>query len=800
MKVPLNWLKKHLQTDASQEALVDALSSLGLVVDGVLTPGKPFAGFIIAQIVSAQKHPEADRLQVCEVDTGSERLQIVCGAPNARAGIRVILARIGAVVPANQMVIGRAKMRGVESCGMLCSTAELGLPDAGPDGIVEIAEDVALGTPLAAYLGLDGDVLDVDVTPNRGDCFSMRGIARDLAAKGLGTLTPQSVTRVPTTHDKSLPVTIEDASLSQCPHFTGRVIRGVKNGPSPLWLQQLLRAAGQRSISALVDITNYMAMDLGRPMHVFDASKIPGGLHLRASRAGETFEGLDGVTHTLPEGLITIVHNDTPVSLAGVMGGMNSCCDLETTDVFLESAYFTPSAIAKSGQATGILSEARSRFERGVDPSLVLMGLEKATQLIVEMCGGEAGPIVASGAPAQIAHTITLHPSNIRGRLGWMPAFVQCQKILEDLGCMITVLDEDIVSVLTPSWRHDLVGEDDLMEEIARVVGYDQIPSAPLPPARESLEAFESVPGAHLRARREWIARRALAARRMAEVVTYSFVSESQARLFAGDAPLLTLGNPISQELSTMRPRLLPSLILSAKRNVAKGQGDVSLFEVASHYTGMDAASQRRMVAGVRLGSTHPRHWRAAPEVFAWHHVKDDVLALFDAFDVETHTLALSRDVPAFYHPGRSACLMRDGEILAVFGQLHPQTLRALDAPAALVAFEVFLDRLPAPQSHDAAVQLSAFQRVERDLAFVMDDHIEAGRVMAAVRAVDPLIGDVSVFDVYQGPHVGEGKKSLAITYRMDPFEQTLTDAQIHDIMNRVIAHVEKETGGVLRT
>ncbi|MCA0369599.1 MAG: phenylalanine--tRNA ligase subunit beta [Proteobacteria bacterium] len=799
MKVPLNWLAAHLESDAPQEAIVKALSSLGLVVDGVLSPGKIYKGFIIAQIVGAEKHPQADRLQVCDVDTGTARLQIVCGAPNARAGIKVILAQEGAVVPANGMVIGRAKMRGVESCGMLCSSAELGLPDAGPEGIFEVEDDVALGTPLAVYLGLEADVLDVDVTPNRGDCFSMRGIARDLAAKGLGGLAHLSIQCVPVTHADALPVSIEEAAKDMCPHFTGRVIRGVKNGPSPLWLKKLLRAAGQRSISALVDVTNYMAMDLGRPMHVFDARKIPQGLQVRPSKADESFEALDGQTYTLPAGLLVIASGDEVTSLAGVMGGMKSSCDLETVDVFLESAYFTPATIAKSGQATGILSESRSRFERGTDPSLVLMGLERATRLIVELCGGEAGPVVTCGAPAQIAHTITLHPSHIMKRLGWMPDYDVYHRILEGLGCMVTPLDEDAVCVLTPSWRHDLAGEDDLVEEIARVVGYDQIPSVALPHGNAALEAFESAPGAHTRARREWIARRALAARHMAEVVTYSFVSESQATLFAEGASLLTLDNPISQELNTMRPRLLPSLIVSVKRNVAKGQADVSLFEVASHYGGAHPSAQRRMVAGVRLGATHPRHWREAPQVFTWAHVKDDAFALLDACGVDTRDVGISRDVPSFYHPGRSATLMLGGQVIGVFGQLHPEMLRALDAPMTLVAFEVFLDALPEMKGANAPAAISSLQSVERDLAFVMDARVEAARVIAAVYKTDALIGDVRVFDVYQGPHVGDGKKSLAITYRMDPVTQTLTDAQIHDIMNRVIAHVEKETGGVLR-
>lgn len=800
MKVPLGWLTQHLQTDATLDEITHKLTSLGLVVDGVSYPGKVYENFSIAVIVEAAPHPQADRLQVCQVDTGAGIVQVVCGAPNARVGLKTVLASPTAVVPASGMVIASTVMRGVESCGMLCSGSELGLSQES-HGIMEIHdEDVLVGTSFSAFAGLDAPLLDVDVTPNRGDCFSMRGIARDLAATGLGQLAMFSVGAKPVTHQHALPVTLDfdEAHKNVCPHFTGRLITGVKNGPSPRWLKIALASVGVRSISILVDITNYMALDIGRPMHVFDAAKLSKGLGVRLSKEGESLEALDEKTYTLPQGIPVIEDANGLVSIAGIMGGKASGCTLETTDVFLESAYFEPRAIARAGQALGILSESRTRFERGVDPSLVLSGLEKATQLIVELCGGRVGPVTTCGAPLQGRSVIKMRPSSVLTRLGLDVSVQEIATLLDHLGCMVSSLEEDLLAVLVPAWRHDLAIEDDLIEEVIRLKGYDALVATPLPHPNPALEVFESAPGSHVRLTREWIARRALSARGMCEAMTWSFVSVPQATLFAQGAPLLTLDNPISQELSTMRPRLLPGLILAAARNLARSQEEASLFEVAAHYEDATPQGQKRMVAGVRVGGSQ-RHWQAALPQVSWMDVKADVWTLLQAYGVDTNRITLESQSPDFYHPGRSSTLMLDSKALGVFGELHPVVLKALDAPMGMVAFELFLQEVPVDENQKAPVSLSAFQSVERDLAFVIDKRTPAQNVLHLVRQVDPLITRVNVFDVYEGAGVPEGKKSLAITYQMTPTQATLTDAQIHDIMDRVIARVEQETGGALR-
>lgn len=799
MKVPLNWLTKHLQTDASDENIITRLTSLGLVVDGVTAPGKAFDGFIVARIASAAPHPQADRLQVCQVETGAETLQIVCGAPNARAGLTVVLATEGAVVPSNQMVIGKAVMRGVESRGMLCSAAELGL-EGDTQGIIELEEGIPLGTPFAQYMGLDTLILDVDVTPNRGDCLSLRGMARDLAASGVGALAMLQIKVIPATTTETLPVTLSPvAEIEACPLFMGRVIKGVKNGPSPQWLQNALRTVGIRSISALVDVTNYMAFDLGRPMHVFDTARLKGGLNVRLSEDGEQLDALDDKTYTLPKGLPVIADDAGLVSLAGIMGGKTSGCSLETTDVFLESAYFIPRAIARAGQATGIFSESRARFERGVDKGLVQTGLERATQLILELCGGDAGPVIHVGDTKTSPHMIKFAPSSVEKRTGLCVDVPEMTELLERLGCMVTPLEDDLLTVMCPTWRHDFVIQDDLIEEIVRLKGYDMIPATPLPKGERARDFFESAPGSHLRMRREWIARRVLAARGMAETLGWSFVAEEEATLFAEGAPLYSLDNPISQDLSVMRPRVLPSLILTAARNVAKGLLNPALFEVASHYEGIGAQDQKRMVAGVRLGQTGMRHWREKPQNVSWTEVKADVWTLLEACGVEMDHVQLESKGPSFYHPGRVASVFVSGQLVAVFGALHPKILKAFNVKGSLVAFEVFLDHLPGESASKDALALSPFQTVARDLAFVLDQKVPADAVIRLVKETDPLIHHVTIFDVYEGVGIPDGKKSLALTYEMAPFQATLTDADLHDIMDRVIARVETATGGVLR-
>ena len=800
MKFTLAWLKDHLETEASAAAIAERLTMLGLEVEAVHDRGRDLAGFFVAAVLTAEPHPNADKLRVCTVDTGAERLQVVCGAPNARAGMQGIFAPVGTTVPGSGLVLKRAAIRGVESAGMLLSAREMNLSD-DHTGIIEVAPEFAVGTPAAIALGLADPLFDVAITPNRGDCLGVRGIARDLAAAGLGRLKP--LKRDPVAGGFASPIDVrlafDPATANACPCFVGRAIRGVRNQESPRWLQERLSAIGLRPISALVDITNYLTYDLNRPLHVFDAGKVRGDLHVRLGRDGETLTALNGQTYTL-DAQMTVITDDAEVeSLGGVMGGARTGCTGETSTVFLESALFDPIRTARTGRTLGILSDARFRFERGIDPSFLVDGIEIATRLVLDLCGGEASDLVIAGAAPPPRPAIRFRPARVQALTGIAIAPAQSATILETLGFTLDKAD-GAWAVSPPAWRGDVDSEACLIEEVARIRGFDHIPATPLP-------ATAVVPGPALspEQQRRATAKRVLAARGLTEAVSLSFLARAEAEPFGGASPALRLTNPISADLDQMRPSLLPNLLAAVRRNADRGLRDCALFEVGPQYAGVAPQDQQIVAAGVRSGRAGPRHWARAARAVDAFDVKADALSLLERLGVAVERLKLTADAPAWYHPGRSGTLgFGPKNILATFGELHPAVLERLDVRSPAAAFEVFLAALPARRSRHGegrAPLFSAFQPLERDFAFIVDAGVPAEAVLTAVRRAEgTLISDIRVFDVFAGGPIGEGRKSIAISVVLQPLEKTLTDAEIEAIAGRIVASVAKATGGVLRS
>lgn len=801
MKFTLEWLKSHLETDASLDEIAAKLTSIGLEVEGITDRAAVYAPFIVAEVRKAEPHPNADKLRVCEVFTGSETLQVVCGAPNARAGMKGIFAPVGSTVPGTQMLLKAATIRGVASNGMLCSEREMGLTDEHT-GIIDLPADTPVGAAFADVFGLNDPVIEIKLTPNRGDCLGVRGIARDLAAAGLGTLKPYDFSaiagkfRSPIGVRRQLPPEHDRA----CAIFAGRLIRGVKNGPSPAWLQQRLKAIGLRPISALVDITNFITYDLGRPLHVFDAGKVKGDIQPRMAKPGEKILALDGREYALDETMCVIADDAGPEGIGGIMGGEHSGCTDATTDVFVECAWFDPVSIATTGRKLGIHSDARHRFERGADPALVRPGIEVATRMILDLCGGEPSEVVIDGEEPEWRRTVALRPSRLKGLVGFDLPVERQTAILQALGFEVKP-DGDRLSAQPPSWRLDIDGEADLVEEIARLHGFDAIPAEPLPPLRAV-----PLPALNLAQRRIRVARRALAARGLVEAVTYSFIKRSEAELFGGGQEQLLLLNPISADMDAMRPSILPGLIAAAKRNMDRGFADVALCEVGPQYHDVGVDGQMLVASGIRRGQTGPRHWRDKPRAVDAYDAKADAMAALSAAGVVVEQLMVMDGAPAWYHPGRSGTLrLGPKTVLATFGELHPRILQAMDIRGPLVGFEVFLDRLPQPRAKGAgrtkpALKLSELQAVERDFAFIVDKSVAADTLIKAVRGADKaLITKVSVFDVFSGTGIPEGKTSLALTVRLEPQQQTLTDAEIEAVTRKIVAAAEKACGAVLR-
>ena len=797
MKFTLSWLKEHLDTDAGLENIAERLTELGLEVEEVVDPAKTLAGFVVAHVLEAEPHPNADRLRVCKVDCGAGVLQVVCGAPNARAGLKVILAQPGTLIPITGDALKKGMVRGVESQGMMCSWRELKLGE-DHDGIAELPADVPVGAPLAGVLTLD-PVIEISITPNRADCLGVRGIARDLAASGLGTLKPLAAAPVSGSYSSPIQVRLDlpHEAASACPLFVGRHFKGVRNGESPVWMKDRLTAIGLRPISALVDITNYFTHDLARPLHVFDAAQVKGDLHARLARPGETLAALNGKEYALsPE--MTVIADDTgPEGLAGVMGGAASGCTEATTELFLEVALFDPIRTAATGRKLDILSDARFRFERGVDPAFAVEAAHLATAMILELCGGEASELVVAGAEPDWRTAIALRPERVEALGGVQVEAARQEAILSALGCAVSEHGDGLL-VVPPSWRGDLTAEHDLVEEIIRVNGYDKLPAVPLP--RSPMPRPVLTPAQ----RRATWARRQLAARGLVETVTWSFLPSAQARLVGGGAAALHLANPISSDLDCMRPSVLPNLVAAIGRNADRGLRDLGLFEIGPQFDGPEPGQQRAVAAALRAGRAAPRHWADTGRAVDLFDVKADLLAAIAATGANPDSFQVVAEAPAWYHPGRSGTLRLGNKPVAHFGELHPAVLAQMGVKGVVAGFELFLESLPPPKARATkarpALRLSAFQPLERDFAFVVDAAVAADAVLRAARNADKaLIADASVFDLYEGPHVGEGKKSLAVSVTLQPFDKTLTDDEIEAVGHRVVAAVTKATGGVLR-
>lgn len=802
MKFTLSWLKQHLETDAPLDAILDKLTLIGLEVEEAFDPATALAPFIVGEVIEAEKHPDADKLQVCQVETGGGVVQVVCGAPNARKGLKGVFAPPGTYVPGIDLELKPAKIRGQASHGMLLSERELEISDEH-DGIIELPASSQAGAPAAPLLGLDDPVIEIAITPNRPDCLGVRGIARDLAAAGVGALKDDTVQPVKAGFENPVAIELKFSAKAAkaCPAFAGQLIRGVNNGPGPEWLQRRLKAIGLRPINALADITNYISYDRGRPLHVYDADKLKGAIHARPGKAGEAFLALDGNTYKVDDEMTVIADDSGVLGLGGIIGGEDTGCTGDTVNVFIESAYFDPIRTASAGRRLNIQSDARFRFERGVDPAFVVPGLEMAAQMVVELCGGEPSTVTLAGAPPDDAAIFDFDTAEVQRLTGLELAQVEIKEILTSLGFWLSGRGP-VYKVSVPTWRPDVSQPADLVEEVIRIVGVDRVEPTPL--ARGERVSRSVLTTGQKRVR---LARRTLAGRGLVEAVTWSFIARDAAQAFGGGQDELELANPISADLSSMRPSLLPGLIAAARRNQARGFFDAALFEVGQAYRGAAPEDQFIAAAGVRAGTARlpgsGRHWSGAGEAVDLFDAKADVLGVLDALGYGANAQT-ARGAPGWYHPGKSGVLqLGPKNILAHFGEVHPAILEQLNADGPLCAFEIFLDALPEPKRATRtrpALDVTDLQMVRRDFAFLVDEATAAGDVLRAAKGAEKaLITDVTLFDVFTGKGVAEGKKSLAIEVTLAPRDKTLTDEEIEAVAGKVVAAVTKATGGELR-
>ncbi len=794
MKFTVNWLKDFLDFDCDLDTLSQTLTAIGLEVEEIVDASAELSAFEVAHILETDKHPDADKLQVCKVETSGGVQQIVCGAPNARPGIKVALAKVGSIIPTNGMKIKASKIRGVESNGMLCSTRELGLGD-DHDGIMELPADAEVGYSIVHVLGLNDPMIEIAITPNRGDCLGVYGIARDLAAAGLGTLKPLAMPSIKTAGDPLVRIDIQDKAA--CSMFVGRAIKGVKNTPSPDWLQRRLQAIGLRPISTLVDITNYITFTYGRPLHVYDMAKLQGDITVRQAEPGESFDALNDKSYTLKGGECVIADESGMLGLGGIVGGEPSGVTEDTTDVLLECAWFDPINIATTGRALGVESDARYRFERTVDPQFVEAGAELATQMILELCGGEAyGSYVAGDVPdGKTPVSTSMRFINNLGGVALDEQMVQ--SILTSLG-FITEIKDGQIETTAPSWRPDISQAADIAEEVLRIYRYDNIERVSLPKLPQA-RTHVMQPAQQ----RSGLSRRSLAQRGLLETHTWAFLSQATAERFGGGDEALRLMNPISSDLSTMRPSLLPNLIEAVGRNIARGFGDVGLFEVGPQFNGTSAKEQLTVACALRTGRATPKQWMADARVSDTYDAKADALAIIEACGMQADKVQIVREAPDWYHPGRSGAIkLGPKNTLAYFGELHPTTLKAMDVEQPVVACEVFLDAIPYPKQKGAARQAlsrSDYQSVARDFAFIVDADQPSGDILRAINGADKkLIRSVELFDVYQGKGIEDGKKSLALRVSLQADDRTLQDEEIENVVKAVVEAAGK-FGATLR-
>lgn len=801
MKFTLSWLKDHLETEAPLDDILYALTDLGLEVEDVTNPAARLAPFTLAKVLHAEQHPDADKLRVCRVLTDEGEKQIVCGAPNARAGITVVLCKPGDYVPGIDVTLGVGKIRGVESHGMMASERELELSDEH-NGIIELPSG-EVGEKFVDWLAKNrpasvDTMIHIKITPNRPDALGVRGIARDLAARGLGTLKPLPIPAITGGFPCPIRVEIDPALKTKgCPLFAGRLIRGVTNGPSPAWLQARLMAIGLRPISALVDITNYFTFALNRPLHVFDAAKVTGALRIHPAQGGEELLALDGKTYTLQPGMMVISDDTGPESLAGIMGGEVSGCTEATTDVFLESAFWDPITIAATGRALKINSDARYRFERGVDPAFTLPGLDLATQMILDLCGGTPSDIAMDGAVPDTTRAYRLNPARVISLVGMDIPEAEQRRTLTVLGF---TLNGDMAT--PPTWRPDILGEADLVEEVARIASLTKLEGKPLRRAAPGVPRPILTP----QQMREKSARRTLAALGYNECVTYSFIDEQAAALFGGGTDAVRVDNPISSEMTHLRPDLLPGLLRAAARNQARGFADLALCEIGPAFHGGEPGEQHLQATGLLVGHTAPRDPFASRRPVDVFDAKADAEAVLSALAAPAR-VQINRKVAAWWHPGRSGNIGLGPNTLATFGEVHPRVLAALGVKGPAVAFTILVANVPQPKTKTPtrpALAISDLQAVERDFAFVVDTGVEALTALNAAQGADKaLIESVRLFDQFTGEkaeaQMGPGKKSIALTVRLQPTGKTLTEAEIEAVSAKVIEKVTKATGGTLR-
>jgi phenylalanyl-tRNA synthetase beta chain len=805
MKFTLDWLLEHLDTDASATEIGETLTKVGLELEGMEDQGKALSAFVTAHIVSAEQHPNADKLRVCKVDAGTgELIDVVCGAPNARTGLKSVFAFPGTYIPGKDMTIGKGNIRGQVSNGMLCSNAELELSN-DHDGIIELPEDAPVGIKYVDYAGINGVVYDISITPNRGDATGVYGVARDLAAFGLGTLKTTDMSPVPSNGPSPiapLPQLFNADEPKAIRKFAGRYLKGIKNGPSPAWLQQRLRAVGLRPINTIVDITNLVSLGWGRPLHAYDADKLNGQPVLRNAR-NEAFDALDNKVYTLDETMTVIADDTGPLCLGGIMGGIRSGVTEETVNVFMECASWDPELVARTGRKTGIVSDARYRLERNVDPALTEPGLQLATRLVLELCGGEPLEPAISGEDVYPNTSVQFPLSEIRRLTGLDVEPMIVTAILSRLGFEMTGKG-DTFTVKVPSWRPDVTQKADLVEEVMRMVGVDNVPVEPLP--RLAHVAPRMLTNIQNRRR---IARRALAARGLDEAVTWSFISHDEATRFGGGQESLQLANAIASDMTDMRPSLLPGLLAAARRNANRGTSDLALFEVGQVFLSDAPEGQHTYASGIRTGTERlgasGRHWSGKAQSVGVFDAKADLGAVLDALGYDIDKVQLFAEPAPWSHPGRGGRVAQGPKTLGWFGELHPAWAAELDIDFPVAAFELDLDALPEPRKKPTktkpALDLSALMPLTRDFAFVVDKAVTAGAILKAARGADKaLIKDVNVFDVFEGSHVGEGKKSVAIEVTIQPSDKTLTDEDIDKVSAAVVAAVTKTSGGVLRT
>ena len=797
MKFTLSWLKDHLETEASVDEILETLTDIGLEVEGIENPGDRLKDFTIGKVLKAEKHPDADKLKVCQVLTDAGETQIICGAPNAREGITVVVAKPGVYVPGIDTTIGVGKIRGIESHGMMCSEREMELSDEH-DGIIELPSG-QVGESFVHWLSVNDPakvdpVIEIAITPNRPDALGVRGIAMDLAARGLGTLKPAPTASVTGSYPCPVGVSIDADARDGCYVFAGRMVKGVKNGPSPQWLQDRLKAIGLRPISALVDITNFFTYDRNRPLHVFDAGKVRGDLRIHRALGGEELLALDEKTYAMPKGALIISDENGVESIGGIMGGEVSGCTDETTDVFIEAAYWDHIEIALAGRALKINSDARYRNERGIDPGFNMEALDLATQMVMDLCGGEPSEVVVAGPVPDVSRAYRLDTDRCSSLVGMdIPADEQ-RATLERLGF---VMEGDMAHV--PSWRPDVLGEADLVEEVARMASLTKLEPRPMARTQPGVPKPILTPIQ----KREQIARRTAAALGYNECVTYSFIDKASAELFGGGSDATMLANPISSDMSHMRPDLLPGLLQAAARNQARGFGDLALFEVGAAWHGGEPGEQHLLVSGLLVGRTGPKDVHGAARPVDLYDVKADAEAILAAIGAPAKVQIL-RDGPAWWHPGRHGRIcLGPKKVLGIFGEVHPKVLAAMDVKGPAVAFTLWPEEVPQPRAGSAArpaLELRDLQAVERDFAFVVDAGVEALTLVNAAAGADKaLIQDVRVFDEFVGGSLGEGKKSLAVTVRIQPVETTLKEAEIEALSARIVDKVTKATGGTLR-